>query len=140
MSWDTEGSLIGAVRLDPAQACGDVPGLLERTIKQGDDAAWALLKQRIDYVYDRLGYAVAPVLEEGRPAAARQGGGGGGTEAVLQAERRHRQRARLPRRRHSGAEDRCGGRHPLDVHGRASAVLPRRSASASARWLWAKPA
>ncbi len=63
MTWDTEGSLIGAVRLDPAQACGDVPGLLERTIKQGDDAAWALLKQRIDYVYDRLGYAVAPVLK-----------------------------------------------------------------------------
>ena len=63
MSWDTEGSLIGAVRLDPTRAYGDVPGLLEQTIKQ-DDAAWALLKQRIDYVYDHLGYALAPVLKK----------------------------------------------------------------------------
>ncbi len=63
MSWDTEGSLIGAVRLDAARASADVPGLLERTIKQ-DDAAWALLKQRIDYVYDHLGYALTPVLNK----------------------------------------------------------------------------
>ena len=64
MPWDTEGSLIGAVRLDTARAYADVPGLLERTIKQDDSAAWALLKQRIDYVYEHLGYALAPVLNK----------------------------------------------------------------------------
>ena len=64
MSWDTNGSLIGAVRLDTARAYADVPGLLERTIQQDDSAAWALLKQRIDYVYEHLGYALAPVLNK----------------------------------------------------------------------------
>jgi len=60
---DTEGSLIGAVRLDPAKAYGDVPSLLERTIKEKDAAAWALLKRRINYVYHHLGHSVLPVLE-----------------------------------------------------------------------------
>ena len=63
MSWDSEGSLIGAARVDAALAYGDVPGLLERTIRQDDHAAWALLKQRIDYVHDHLGYVLAPVLK-----------------------------------------------------------------------------
>ena len=62
---DTKGSLIGAVRLDPAKAYGDVPVLLEKYIKENDDASWALLKQRIDYVYDHIGYSVLPVLESG---------------------------------------------------------------------------
>ncbi len=60
---DTEGSLIGAVRLDPVKAYGNVPGLLERTIKENDASAWEVLKQRINYVYDQLGHSVVPVLE-----------------------------------------------------------------------------
>jgi hypothetical protein len=60
---DAHSALIGAVRIDPAKAYGDVPTLLERYIKENDAAAWGLLKQRIDYVYEHLGHAVWPVLK-----------------------------------------------------------------------------
>jgi len=59
---DADGSLIGAVRMDPVDAHGDVPGLLERTIKDADAEAWSQLKSKIDYVYGRLGHALRPVL------------------------------------------------------------------------------
>lgn len=62
MSWDTNGALIGALRLDPTEAYGDVPGLLERHIKQSDQEAWELIKLKIDYLRVRLGHALRPVL------------------------------------------------------------------------------
>lgn len=62
---DADGALIGALRLDPAEAYGDVPGLLQRTIRDDDAEAWALLKGKIDHVYGRLGHALRPVLERG---------------------------------------------------------------------------
>ena len=58
------GSLIGAVRLNPANAYGDIPNLLEKHIKENDDTAWAQIKQRIDYICDNLGHALWPVLDE----------------------------------------------------------------------------
>lgn len=58
-----KGSLIGAVKLDPAEAYGDVPILLESYIKQNDATAWGLLMQRIDYVHDHIGHSVLPVLK-----------------------------------------------------------------------------
>ena len=61
---DMEGSLIGAARLDPTEAYGDVPGLLERTIKQDDGEAWELIKRKIDHLHGRLGHALRPVLRE----------------------------------------------------------------------------
>ncbi len=59
----SKGALIGAVRLDSAKAYGDVPALLESCIKQDETSAWLKLKQRIDYLFDHLGYSVLPVLE-----------------------------------------------------------------------------
>ncbi|MEW6378735.1 MAG: DUF362 domain-containing protein [bacterium] len=58
------GSLIGAVRLNPASAYGDIPALLEKHIQEKDDTAWRQIKQRIDYTYDNLGHALWPVLRE----------------------------------------------------------------------------
>ena len=60
---DSTGSMIGAVRLDPDRAYGDVPGLLERHLKENTAAAWALVKQRIDYIHDHIGHSLLPVLE-----------------------------------------------------------------------------
>lgn len=57
-------SLIGAVKLDPTEAYGDVPILLESYIKQNDAAAWGLLMQRINYIHDHIGHSVLPVLKK----------------------------------------------------------------------------
>ena len=58
------GSLIGAVRLIPESSYVSVPQLLEKYIKEEDESAWAAIKEKINYTYSKLGYAVWPVLRK----------------------------------------------------------------------------
>jgi hypothetical protein len=56
-------SLIGAVRLTPESSYLGVPELLEKYIKDGDQAAWQEIREKIDYTYRNLGHALWPVLK-----------------------------------------------------------------------------
>jgi len=55
-------SLIGAVRLIPESSYVGVPELLEKYIKEKDETAWSKIKQKINYTYSNLAYALEPVL------------------------------------------------------------------------------
>ena len=61
---DGDASLIGAVRLNPQLAYVGVSDLLEKHIKQQDEAAWTQIKEKIHYTYAGLSHALRPVMDK----------------------------------------------------------------------------
>ena len=61
---DGEGSPIGVVRLDPERSYAGVGTLLQTYINQRDQQAWESIKAKIDYTYESLDLALAPLDAE----------------------------------------------------------------------------
>jgi hypothetical protein len=60
---DSSGSVVGAVRIDPALAYGPIPSLLKDVIDGvdidgGSEQAWSDIVTRINYVHDGIGHAL----------------------------------------------------------------------------------
>jgi hypothetical protein len=51
---DSEGSPVSVVKMDPVSAYVGVPGLLQAYINDGDEAAWAEIRRKIDYIYSNV--------------------------------------------------------------------------------------
>jgi len=64
MKLDASGSPVGVVRMDPSASYLAIPGLLQKYINEGSQAAWDEIKQRIDYTYDNAGKALAELDRE----------------------------------------------------------------------------
>ncbi len=58
------GSPIGVVRMDPAQAYIGIPELLKSFINELNKEAWSKIKEKIDYIYVNLDYALGRLNEE----------------------------------------------------------------------------
>ena len=66
---DSEGSPIGAVRLDPARSYQGIPALLKRVIEEESSEAWSEIRARIDYTYECIAHALRAL--EGETAFGR---------------------------------------------------------------------
>jgi len=55
---DTDGSPIGAVRLDPASAYIGIPALLQSVINEDNTAKWQEICSRIDYTHNAIAIAL----------------------------------------------------------------------------------
>lgn len=55
---DTEGSAIGAARMNPADAYGAVPLLLKEYLDKGSESAWRDIGRRIDNIYTAVSAAI----------------------------------------------------------------------------------
>ena len=60
---DSTGAPIGAVRMDPAKSYASIPQLLQKVINESDPGAWDQIKEKIDYTYAGLDYALRPLAE-----------------------------------------------------------------------------
>jgi len=61
---DSAGPPVGVVRMDPAQSYAGVADLLQEYINNSDQAAWENIRARIDYTYENLDCALAPLETE----------------------------------------------------------------------------
>jgi hypothetical protein len=61
---DSTGSSVGVVRLDPANSYVGIGGLLQRYLRDADQAAWNEIKNKIDYTYQSLHAALTPLGKE----------------------------------------------------------------------------
>jgi hypothetical protein len=60
---DSAGAPIGAVRMDPEKSYASIPQLLQKVINDSDPGAWDRIKEKIDYTYAGLDYALRPLAE-----------------------------------------------------------------------------
>jgi uncharacterized protein DUF362 len=58
---DRDGAPVAVVRVDPRRSYADVGRLLQRYLNDSDQAAWAEIKARIDYTYETMDLALAPL-------------------------------------------------------------------------------
>mgnify|MGYP001611027012 FL=1 len=63
---DRGGPPLGVVRMDPRKSYADVGGLLQRYINDSDRRAWEEIKAKIDYTYDKVDLALAPLASATR--------------------------------------------------------------------------
>jgi len=61
---DAAGAPVGAARLDVDKAYAGVPEWLQQVINASSREAWEAIRAKIDYIYEGLDYALAPVQEE----------------------------------------------------------------------------
>jgi hypothetical protein len=61
---DSEGSPMGVARLDPEKSYVGIGELLQRVINESSQEAWDKIKAKIDYTYEGLDLALAPLKEE----------------------------------------------------------------------------
>lgn len=61
---DTAGSAVCGARMEPARAYAGIPGLLQRVIDDGDEAAWAEILQRVDYIHAHVDLALGALDRE----------------------------------------------------------------------------
>ncbi len=61
-SIDSAGAPIGVVRMAP-ESFLQIPALLQRYINDADQAAWEQIKEKIEYTYAGLDYALRPLAE-----------------------------------------------------------------------------
>ena len=61
---DSAGSAVGVVRLDPEKSYAGVGLLLQQVINESSQEAWDKIKAKIDYTYEGLDLALAPLQEE----------------------------------------------------------------------------
>jgi len=60
---DTTGSPVGIVRMEAEKATVGIGELLQRFINDSDASVWKQIKEKIDYMYDNLDLALAPLQE-----------------------------------------------------------------------------
>jgi hypothetical protein len=61
---DSAGSPVGVARLDPEKSYAGVGILLQQVINDSNQEAWEKIKAKIDYTYEGLDSALAPLNEE----------------------------------------------------------------------------
>ncbi len=61
---DSQGSAIGAVRMNPQLAYSDIPLLIKEVIDRDSEAAWDRVRTKIDYIYSCLTCALGMLDEE----------------------------------------------------------------------------
>ena len=61
---DSSGSPIGVVRMDVKKSYAGVDVLLQKYINNSDPESWNKIKEKIDYTFDSLGYALTPLEKE----------------------------------------------------------------------------
>ncbi len=61
---DSSGSAVGVARLDPEKSYAGVGLLLQQVINESSQEAWDKIKAKIDYTYEGLALALAPLKEE----------------------------------------------------------------------------
>jgi len=61
---DVSGSLVTVARIDPDRAYVGVPELLREVIDESSDESWSRICEKIDYIYDNLGYVLGVLGEE----------------------------------------------------------------------------
>jgi hypothetical protein len=66
---DYRGSAIGASRMNPAEAYGAIPLLLQEYINTGGESLWQDIRQRIDKVYTAVSRALE-ALDAAEPFSA----------------------------------------------------------------------
>src|SRR5512143_2582591 len=60
---DSDGAPIGVVRMSPERSYAPISTLLQRHLNESDPAAWNQIKEKIDYTYAGLDYALKPLAE-----------------------------------------------------------------------------
>jgi hypothetical protein len=60
---DSDGAPIGGVRMEPEKSYSSISKLLQKHINESDPAAWDQIKEKIDYTFAGLDYALRPVAE-----------------------------------------------------------------------------
>ncbi len=61
---DSSGSPVGVARLDPEKSYAGVGILLQQVINESSEGAWNKIKAKIDYTYEGLNFALAPLTEK----------------------------------------------------------------------------
>jgi hypothetical protein len=61
---DSAGSPVGVVRIDPERSYAGVGLLLQQVINDSSQEAWDKIRAKIDYTYEGLDLALAPLKEE----------------------------------------------------------------------------
>lgn len=61
---DSEGSPVSGVRMDASRAYKDIPELLQKVIDEDDDAAWAAIINKINYIYDQVDISLGSLDQE----------------------------------------------------------------------------
>ena len=61
---DSSGSPVGVARLDPEKSYVGIGELLKQVIDESSQEAWDKIKAKIDYTYEGLDLALAPLKEE----------------------------------------------------------------------------
>jgi hypothetical protein len=61
---DSDGAPVGVARIDPERSYAGVGELLQKVINESSQGAWDAIKAKIDYTYEGLDLALAPLLEK----------------------------------------------------------------------------
>jgi hypothetical protein len=61
---DSSGSPVGVVRMDISKSYGGMDVLLQKYINESDQESWNQIKAKIDYTYENLDHALAPLERE----------------------------------------------------------------------------
>ncbi|MDI6858125.1 MAG: DUF362 domain-containing protein [Dehalococcoidia bacterium] len=60
---DSSGAPIGAARIDPQKSYAEIPALLKQVIDEDSAAAWASIREKIDYTYEGIDAALGSLDE-----------------------------------------------------------------------------
>ena len=58
---DHSGSPLGVVRMDASQSYQGMGELLSKYIDSSDQESWRRIKKKIDYTYEQIDFALAPL-------------------------------------------------------------------------------
>ncbi len=61
---DSKGSAVGVVRMDVNRSYAGIGELLQNYIDRSDESAWEKIRAKIDYTYEKLDLALAPLEAE----------------------------------------------------------------------------
>jgi hypothetical protein len=61
---DSTGSAVGVIRMDPKRSYAGVGEFLQEVINSSDREAWEKIKSKIDYTFENLDMALAPLAKE----------------------------------------------------------------------------
>lgn len=61
---DSQGSPVCGARMDASQAYDGIPELLQKVINEDNNAAWAAIVKKIDYIYDHIDYSLVSLDRE----------------------------------------------------------------------------
>lgn len=56
---DSQGSPVCGARMDPSKAYAEIPELLQNVINEDDEAAWAAIVEKIDYIYAHVDHSLS---------------------------------------------------------------------------------